>query len=542
LIAAVVTQRRQTQSALIESEGRVSTLLDATGDGLLVLDPNGRVRHANKRFAEMWRIDQSVWESPESGIALLREMQARIEDQPDFMDMMTKESAPGESSMEKITLRDGSVFHQFSVPCPEQAGLAGRVWSYRDVTAIEEGEAERLRLERQIQHAQKLKSLGLLAGGIAHDFNNLLLAVLGYADLSLDALPEDSEVRPYLSHIVTATQRASGLSKQMLAYSGRGTYVVEPIDLVATVRETSGLLECSISKRAKLVYDFAPELPQILGDGVQVHQIVMNLVTNASDALQGEDGRIHVSVGVAEFDRGYLSTCYVDDNLPAGTYVYLEVADTGVGMDAEIRSKIFDPFFTSKGTGRGLGLAAALGIIRGHKGAVRVESNPGGGSIFRVMFPASDEKPATMVPPVLDEKQWLGRGKVLVVDDEEVVRELARRILQGVGFDVVEAVDGLDAVEVFHRHAGELDLVLLDMTMPGLDGANVLGEMQRMDPRVPVILTSGYTETEMVERVTDSAFAGFLQKPYRRTTLVTMTREVLRRNTGRSMFNAEVAG
>jgi two-component system cell cycle sensor histidine kinase/response regulator CckA len=373
---------------------------------------------------------------------------------------------------------------------------------------------DRKRLEEQIQHSQKLESLGVLAGGIAHDFNNLLTGILGNADLALMDVAQGSPAQGSLIEIKSTAQRAAELSRQMLAYSGKGSFIIEPVDLNGIVREMGNLLEASISKRVTLRYDLAEELPLTVGDATQLRQVIMNLITNASDAIGTGDGIVSISSGVMDCDRAYLASCYLVEHVPEGRFVYLNVSDTGCGMDEETKHKIFDPFFTTKFTGRGLGLASALGIIRGHGGAVRVTSSPGGGSTFRVLFPVSEIKTRDATPQQPDDGDWRGTGTVLVIDDEEAVREVATRMLEQAGLTVVTASDGLEAIEFFRSHADEVSCVLLDLTMPRMSGEETLRELRDIRDDIRVVLSSGYSEQEVADRFGEQAISGFVQKPY----------------------------
>ena len=382
-------------------------------------------------------------------------------------------------------------------------------------------------LERQIQHAQKLESLGVLAGGIAHDFNNLLMGVLGYADLALMDLAPEAPAREYLEGIETSARRAAELAKQMLAYSGKGRFIVRPLDLSALVQEMTHLLEVSISKKSVLKYHFAEGIPSFEGDATQVRQVVMNLITNASDAIGDRSGLIGVRTGAQYCDRDYLCETYLDDDLVPGLYVYLEVSDTGCGMTREQEEKIFDPFFTTKFTGRGLGLAAVLGIVRGHSGAIKVYSEPGKGTTFKVLFPIADEAAECVDPEAEVRGEWQGAGTVLLVDDEDTVRALGRKMLERMGFSVLAAADGLEGVEVFREHCDDIRFVLLDMTMPHMGGEEAFREMHRIRDDVPVILSSGYNEQDAVSHFAGKGLAGFIQKPYGSVDLKAALRQVL---------------
>jgi two-component system cell cycle sensor histidine kinase/response regulator CckA len=389
-------------------------------------------------------------------------------------------------------------------------------------------EEERARLEAQVQHAQKLESLGVLAGGIAHDFNNLLTGILGYADLTLMRLPEDSPVRRGLQEIKGAAERAAELSRQMLAYSGKGSFVIEPIDLNDVVRGMGNLLQVTIPKGGRLEYDLATRLPLVVADTTQVRQVIMNLITNAGEALGSEEGVITVKSGVLECDRSFLSGCYIDEQLPEGQYVFLEISDTGCGMDRETQSKIFDPFFTTKFTGRGLGLAATLGIVRGHKGTIQVGSELGSGTTFRVLLPAADEdvQAAGMQTRELETRK--GTGTVLLVDDEETVRDVGTRMLEEAGLTVVTAADGPEAVEVYAGRADEIGCVVLDLTMPRMSGEETLRQLRRIRSDVRVVLSSGHSEQEVIGRFEGRGIVGFVQKPYLVSRLVSQVGIALR--------------
>jgi len=383
-------------------------------------------------------------------------------------------------------------------------------------------------LEAKLQHAQKLESLALLAGGIAHDFNNLLVGILGNVALALSELDEESPLLPVLEDAQGSARRAAELTKQMLAYSGRGRFVLSYVDLNTLLEETRGLLHSAMPKTARLELDLAEELPTVRADPGQLRQVIVNLVSNAADALGENSGRISVRTSTHEADSEYLASSYYDDSLPAGRYVCLEVTDTGAGMDAATTAKIFDPFFTTKFTGRGLGLAAVLGIVRGHHGAVRVDSAVGRGSSFRLLFPAADA-PARVASPSEPPESgtFTGTGYILIADDEETVRNVAQRVLTQRGHRVLVAEDGIDAVEKFRAHAGAIMLVLLDLTMPGIGGEQVFRELTRIQPGVPVILTSGYSEQDVTASFASEGLAGFLQKPWGPDELLGSLRRVL---------------
>ncbi|MCU0293971.1 MAG: PAS domain-containing protein [Thermoanaerobaculaceae bacterium] len=379
----------------------------------------------------------------------------------------------------------------------------------------------------QLQQSQKLESLGVLAGGIAHDFNNLLMGVLGNADLVILDLDRDSAVRGRVEDIRTAAIRLAELTNQMLAYAGKGTFREEPVDLSALVEEILRLVSASISKKVILHAELAPDLPVIPADPSQLRQVVVNLVTNAAEAIDDGEGSVWIRSGTIDVDPRTLPNTLVDRDVPPGQFVFLEVADTGAGLDDAIRTKIFDPFFTTKVTGRGLGLASVLGLVRSHRGAIQVESEPGRGSTFRTFFPCPEVTLVKEVQPIPSVDTWQGRGTVLVVDDEQVVRTVATAILENVGFKVVTAIDGLAAIETVQSQT-PLVAVLLDASMPRMDGAETLARIRLSRPDLPVIMTSGYCESFVMNRDDATQPLAFLQKPFRAQTLIEKVQELLK--------------
>ncbi|HEX7454292.1 MAG TPA: response regulator [Polyangiaceae bacterium] len=380
-----------------------------------------------------------------------------------------------------------------------------------DLSERRQNQEDRERLQAQLLQVQKLESLGVLAGGIAHDFNNLLTAILGSASAAMLTLANENPARPDLDNVILASRRAANLTRQLLAYSGKGHFEVRPIDLSVHVRELATLLETTISKKVQLRLELTQDLPAVAADIAQVQQVVMNLVINGAEAIGDQRGTVLIATGVQAIDEFYVQSLFSSEGITSGTYVYLEVHDTGCGMDEATKARIFDPFFTTKFTGRGLGLAAVMGIVRGHKGAMKVYSSPGKGTTFKVFFPASD---AVAVGPTPEVTSFRGEGLVLVIDDDQGVREAASRLLEFFGFRVLQATDGRNGVEVFGQHASEVVLIILDMTMPEMNGEETFRAIRRQRSDVPVILTSGYNEIEATRRFTAKGLAGFLQKPF----------------------------
>jgi two-component system cell cycle sensor histidine kinase/response regulator CckA len=390
-----------------------------------------------------------------------------------------------------------------------------------DITAQKHAELERLALERRLLEGQKLESLGLLAGGIAHDFNNLLTGILGNASLSRIALTTSSPVDHQLHAIETASIRAAELCRQMLAYAGKGRFVVEPVDLNAISSGLVPLLEVSIARKATLRLDLAATLPPVLADATQLRQIIMNLVINAADATGDDGGTIAVTTGVMHADAETLRTNVTGTDLRERDYVFLEVSDTGCGMTPEVLAKIFDPFFTTKLAGRGLGLAAVLGIVRGHSGALLVSSEPARGSKFRLLLPPALGTPAVQSSlPTSDRASFNRPGQVLVIEDEEPVRTIATKLLATFGLTPHAAPDGRTGLEMFQRDPHSWTLVVIDVLMPGFSGEQTLAELRAIRPNVRVLLMSGYNEGDLLRRLSaPGSPLAFLPKPFTRDSL-----------------------
>jgi len=406
--------------------------------------------------------------------------------------------------------------HAFSM---EDMNL-GQILADDLVTTINrlEAEQEKVSMQRQVEHTQRLESLGVLAGGIAHDFNNILTAIMGNAAIAeRKYMSNPVSVKGYLGKIVQSSEKAALLCKQMLAYSGKGKFIVKPVNLSSMVNEVTTLLDVSINQGVVIRYHLAKSLPLIDADESQFQQVIMNLVINASDAIEDKSGVISISTGVMHADAKYFTHDAVEGepDFPDGRYVFLEVADSGCGMDDDVVSKLFEPFFTTKFTGRGLGMSAVLGIVRGHHGSIKVYSEKGKGTTFKLLFPVS--KADGLAEHSAESSRHEGMsasGTILIVDDEETIRETAAMMLEDMGFTTLAAVNGLDGVEVYRQHQHEIVAVLLDMTMPKLDGKGCFRELRRINKDVKVVLSSGYNEQEATSRFTGKGLAGFIQKPY----------------------------
>jgi nitrogen-specific signal transduction histidine kinase/CheY-like chemotaxis protein len=374
-------------------------------------------------------------------------------------------------------------------------------------------EMETNRLQAELRQTEKLRSLGVLAGGVAHDFNNLLVGVLGNAELARAELGAESRIQPYLAEISAAARCAADLTRQMLDYSGKGRFLAEPVNLGNIAKEMASFLRASIPRNVRLELNFPENLPAIEADATQVRQIIMNLAINAAEAVGKQQGTVVLTAGVEQVDGSPPATEYWYGGRSKAEYVFLSVTDPGPGLDPETRTRIFEPFFSTKFTGRGLGLAAVLGILRGHRGGIRVESNPGIGTTFTVWFLSGGQAPLRRREPAVEGKPIHGAGTVLVVDDEPAVRTLIQRILERRGFSVLAAEDGVKALDVFGSQRERIVLVVLDLTMPKLSGQETLEKLLAMQPGLPTILTSGYTQEDISKRLALRQ-TSFLQKPF----------------------------
>lgn len=513
--ARFIAERKQVEEALRESEARFRHVVESSPLAIGLADQDGRIEYLNPAFIENFGYTtedvptltdwfQLAFRDPAYRQNTLERMQQTLK-------KVGNESGATYRIEVVMTCKDGSVrtIEIFRTNMGKKTLAV-----FNDLTERKRMEEEHRRIEVQMREVQKLESLGVLAGGIAHDFNNLLMAILGNADLALLSLSPVSPAYQHVEEITRASQRAAELCRQMLAYSGKGRFVVSRHDISEIVREMGQILEVSVSKKATVRYSLGEGLPPVESDATQIRQVIMNLITNASDALGDTTGIITVTTGVMECDEAYLSESYLDDSLSGGTYVYLEVSDTGCGMDPETRSRIFDPFFTTKFTGRGLGMAAVLGIVRGHKGAIKVYSEPGKGSTFRILLPAVEWEAGERVKTAEESASLLAGGTILLVDDDTFVCDVGSKMLKQLGFRVITAVNGLEGLKVFRTHRDEIACVILDLTMPEMGGEETFRELRKLRSDVRVILSSGYNEQDVTQQFVGRGLAGFIQKPY----------------------------
>ncbi len=502
--AALRTRRAEEAARALASQWQCT--FDAIRDGVALLDPEGRILRWNRGMEHLLGMTAAelrdrrcfkVWrkeDEPAEGFAFLRLMESRRREEMDVR-------------------RGERWFHVTVDPVIEEGELKGAVYLISDVT-------ERNRLEEQFRQAQKFEGIGRLAGGVAHDFNNLLTSILGNTSLAISDLPP-GPTRERLEDVIQAGERAAHLTQQLLAYSGQGRFVLERVGLSTLVAGLDDLLRSSLPRKVRLELDLQSGLPEVEADPRQVQQVLLNLVANAGEAIGDAVGTVRVRTFSATAPEAGV------EDAAEGTYAVLEVCDSGPGMSESVKAHLFDPFFTTKFMGRGLGLAAVSGIVRGHRGYIHVESEPGRGACFRVLVPTVKPASPRARRTAAARKPGGAQPVVLVVDDEDVVRRVAKVALEMRGYTVLLAENGREAVELVRRKGADLTLILLDMVMPVMSGEEAMDEIALLAPNVPVIASSGYDEREAARRFANRPVAGFLQKPYTSRQLAEKVKAIL---------------
>ncbi|HEY3593378.1 MAG TPA: response regulator [Polyangiaceae bacterium] len=500
-----IAERKRTEAELSASKELNERLIEGLPGGVVHVDKNGALLRANGEALRILGLaydqlsrrcvgDFAMETTFEDGTA------ARPEDDPVSKALLSGLAQPATTLGVRKPSGDVSWAVYRAIPIRDSATheVSGAVVTFFDIT-------ERKRFEDKLRHTQKLESLGVLAGGIAHDFNNLLVTILGNASFAKGIAGVDPRIAPLLQEIEIGARRAAELTKQMLDYAGRGRFTVERVDLCGVVREMTTLLKALIPKHVELHYHFQEGLSEIEADPAQLRQVVMNLIINAAEAIGERTGRVVISVeqryaSVSELER------YLADGATAGTYLCVEVRDDGSGMSEETRARVFDPFFTTKFKGRGLGMAAVLGIVRGHRAAIRIESREGSGTRAFVLFPTKRKAETA------DKAALSARGTILVVDDDDSVRAVAQRVLVAHGYHVIAAPNGAEGLRIFERRENDINLVLLDVTMPEMSGFEALRRIRARGSRVPVLMSSGYDV--LATGMDVGQVSGILEKPY----------------------------
>jgi two-component system CheB/CheR fusion protein len=517
-----LNQQLQARNAeLNDAREFAQATLDTARGSLVVLGPDLRVINANKSFYRLlgappeavdrrflYDLAEGQWSAPRLR-HLLEEVLPKNSAMEDF-EWVYFDPVTGR----RILLLNARRFER-----AERILLA-----VEDITAIR-------RFEDELRQSQKMEAIGHLAAGVAHDFNNLLTGIVGRASLALDGLPRRDRRRSALEQVIRDGQKAADLTRQLLAYAGKGRAFLKRVDLSEVVAETRRLIQPSIPAQVKLDLELDKHLPPLLADPAQMQQVVMNLVINGFEAIGEAGGRVLVGTGRLTVTREQLPDLLANQKAEPGEYVYLEVRDTGSGMDEQTRSRIFDPFYTTRFMGRGLGLAAVLGIVRQHQGVVQVHSEPGRGSTFRVLLPAGEEV-ANQTAGGESWRDLRGSGTLLVVDDDEVIRSFSRAALEKHGYRVLLARDVPEAVRLFQERPLEIGLVLIDLAMPGMEGPQTLDRILASRPDTPLVLSGGLQDQRAERRLSGKRIAGFLPKPYTARQLAERIKECMPSGTG----------
>ncbi|PAW66017.1 MAG: hypothetical protein B9S34_09195 [Opitutia bacterium Tous-C1TDCM] len=519
-----IAERKRTESALIESQSllkRSAQLLQQTQAAAHIGGwetdlRTGRVYWTSETFRlhettpeEFQPTREAVYEFyvPESRAQLQAAAERAIRD-----------GTPYGLELELVTAKGRRLHVHTTGMAEREDGRPVKLYgSFRDITAEKAAHQEREKMRLKMLETQKLESLGVLAGGIAHDFNNLLTVILANATFLRSEGRGDGAL---LAHIEAASRRAADLCRQMLAYAGKGSFVLERVELAELVRDTAHLIQVSIGKKARLELELAAGLPAVEADVSQLRQVLMNLVINAAEALGDDAGTIRIATRLERPETAPPAGLVQSFDIPAGACVCLEVSDTGCGMSPATLPRIFDPFFTTKFAGRGLGLPAVLGIVRSHRGALAVQSRPGGGSIFRLYLPAAQPRPAAAAGTRNPFAGPRAEGAVLVADDEPIVLQTTAAVLRHQGFRTVLAADGNEAVARFREAGGDFSAVLLDLTMPGIDGAEAARAIRAIDPAARILVMSGFSEQDVFARLRGLGNVTVLRKPFSRDTLL----------------------
>ncbi|MDX8397698.1 MAG: PAS domain S-box protein [Mariprofundaceae bacterium] len=517
-----ISRRKSNEAEL----AKLATIVAQSFNAIIVTDCQGKITYVNHAFEKISGFSSSYAIGKNPNIV-------KSAHHPDsyYQEMWAQLTAGKSWSGNFINLaKDGRVYEVeqtispiFSKPNQQHVGY----------TAIQQDITERKHLQKQDEHAQRLESLGVLAGGIAHDFNNLLTAIMGNASLAKQAAKQPERYQKYLDNITHASESAANLCTQMLAYSGKGKFFIRPINLSEMIQKTMQLLESSVSKRIQLNIDLDPKLPFIDADIAQMQQIIMNLILNAAEAIGDHNGHINITTATASLRQEDLLKLLNGKDMQAGQYIALHVEDNGCGMSSEIQKKIFDPFFTTKFTGRGLGMSAILGIVHGHHGGLQLDSEPQKGSQFSIYIPLGQHQELPVKEPKPSITKTLQPAGILIVDDEPDIRELAQCIFEDEGMRTYLAIDGEHGLSLLKQHLDDIDLILLDMTMPVLGGHEFYQLMQEFAPHIAVIIASGYSEEDIRKRFQQSLEASnpksltFLQKPYLPEKLIQTAQKML---------------
>ncbi|MFZ4855676.1 MAG: PAS domain S-box protein [Desulfuromonadaceae bacterium] len=503
-----ITERKQAEQKLLESEERFKKMFSHHSAVMLLIEPeSGKIIDANLAAEKFYgysheellstNIDHINTLTPEL-IAL--ERQAVINEKRNHFIFQHR-------------LSDGEIRTVEVYSTPITVNNSNLLFSIiQDITSRMRAEEEKQALEQQFQQTQKLESLGVLSGGIAHDFNNILAIIIGYCGLTK---MNYETAQKNIPEIEKAAERAAGLCRQMLAYAGKASLTQSQVNTWMLVDEMVTMLKTTTQQNVVIKPELGTDIPTITGDASQIRQIVMNLIINAAEAIGDAEGEIAVKLAKAEIKAGQTEKDHLGVIIPAGRYICFEVTDNGCGMDDDTRRKIFEPFYTTKFTGRGLGMSAVLGIIKAHNGALQFESQPGQGTTFKVYLPAQLSKSeAEESRQNAVSASWHGSGTILLAEDEVQVKSIAIALLQKLGFNVIDAANGKEALELYQQNAADITMVVTDMGMPVMNGYELFYKLKKLNPKLPIIISSGFGEGDIASKIPREEIAGLINKPY----------------------------
>jgi PAS domain S-box-containing protein len=519
-----ITERKRTDVALRESEDRLRVILDSTDDGILAVDASGKTIFSNRRFSKLWRIPQALMNTCDDN-AMLDYVLEQLADPDGFLREVKRLYGTAEISNDTILFKDSRLLERYTMPMMEDGSVVGRLWSFRDVTDRKQAEEEKEKLRAQLQQAMKMEAVGRLAGGVAHDFNNLLTAIMGNVSLAIMKLSPSDPAGGLLAEANKAAESAASLTQQLLAFSRKQIIKPKVLDLNILIADMNKMLVRLIGENIDLKTVPGEGLGLVKVDAGQFEQILVNLAVNARDAMP-EGGKILIETVNVDLDKEY---CVVHPYVLPGRFVMLAVSDMGQGMSEEVKRQIFEPFFTTKpkGTGTGLGLATIYGVVKQANGYIEVYSEVGKGTTFKIYLPRVDGE-TTRLPESFPPMELLeGSETVLLVEDEEIVRNLGVRILAELGYRVIRAGNGDEAIALAREHGERIDLLLTDVVMPGMSGRELANRLTRIHPETRVLFTSGYTDNAIVHHGVLDEGVSFIGKPYTPSALAGKVREVL---------------
>jgi two-component system, cell cycle sensor histidine kinase and response regulator CckA len=517
------TERKRVEQQLIMQTSLLQSTLDSTTDGVLVTDLQNNNIIYNTQFLQMWHFEE------ENGIATLNNelfenaLTQLVDPEKIRIKVAYLFEHPEENSFDVMHFKDGRIFERYSQPQIMEGEIVGRIWSFRDVTERERNETERLQIENQLQQAQRMESIGRLAGGVAHDFNNILAGILGYAEILSDDYPDiESDAGNAVSMIITGVERASDLTQQLLGFARGGKYSPLPLNVHDLLQKSVNVSEKIFEKNIAIQFSFNADECVSEADENQLHQVFANLLINAKDSMP-KGGSLTITTDTVWLDQAALPEY---QNVQEGRYLKVSLRDTGFGIAEDQLPHIFEPFYTTKapGEGTGLGLAMVYGIVKHHHGFIFCESKLNVGTTFTILLPTT-QKPVREAPGAVTLQK--GDATILVVDDEDMLRNSLQQLLESLGYTVLTACDGIEAIEIYTEHQEAVDMVLLDMIMPRMAGKDTYYALHGINPEIKVLLMSGYSQDERASEVLRDGARGFISKPFDLSTLSTTIQQMI---------------